>query len=844
MGGIILTVRRKVLRQKFQGGHETMNKKILTLVLALVMVLGTFGMAFAEVEVEKVTNPKVQWLIDKGIVEGRLQDDGETKVFDLDKTITREEVTKLVIFHRGSEKLARALQGTKGNYTDVDTGRWSNGFINAATVEDLVEGYPDKSFGPERDITYAEIAAILVRMDSRWTAADEKNADWPLSYIKAAEDFGILKDVKIGDANEAAVREKVFEMMYNAFDGKYQAPIVNDKMGVISRVWADSIEINGDDEYTITKDTIFIGDSLRVLYNAQDLRGALVRLAIDDDNEVSHVVVLGNNKIAQPIGKWVGIAEGGVIKDEAPAANLTEANKDEVVFEGGRKLVINDKTRFFVADVEKGNYFEAEKLTDAIDTDKDEHLEGVYAAFDVQSVTDVEYARVIVFSAGKEPKDSKDLRRITESVRGNYLFKAEDTKANETEYSIKEYESAFPFNHEFERMDVVELVRTGETGVKRAVMKIDYSEDPVFKVTDIGDIRYHADGTVSFRGDEIELEDKNGTTNTYALDLDGVNVFTHGLAEGAHVQVHFDDDDNRVIDIVSKVDRGLKGTLPEGTPANEICGKILNLVPNHDGTYLTVTLELKDEPAYLPKVYRILAEELLLVVDPDNEFDGITDEATLIAAIQAAGIQDVEICGLIQENTNEGGLLPLLAVTKLDADYVARLEQCDNDATAMIQLVTDADGISNDANEVVEDADEDLLALARKIRDEYNGLSDCAKAIVDEDTAAKDKIDAIIAQLEDIDDAETPEEVRAATIAAINKLKAGFEDVLKDDEVEDDATLQTALNDLLTTEEQGLVDITASNIDTTENQATLSIKVASPNQDLNETKTVTYPVEG
>ncbi|NLY10012.1 MAG: S-layer homology domain-containing protein [Tissierellia bacterium] len=602
-----------------------MNKRILTLVLALVMVFGLAATAFAAPEVEKITNPKVQWLIDKNIVEGRLQDDGKTKVFDLDKTITREEVAKLVILYKGSENLARSLKGTKGIFSDVAIDRWSNGYINTAALDNLIIGYPDKTFKPEGEITYAEVAAILVRMNKKWTAADEKAAVWPSSFMKAAEQFGILKDVKIEDANAKAIRERVFEMMYNAFDGTYQAPIVNDKLGVVSRVWVDGIQLNGKDEFKVTRDTVFVGSDLNNLYKADDFYGALVRIALNKDNEITHIVILGNNGIAQPIARWNGIAEKGVIKDTAPAANLSNASNDEIEFDmADGILTVTDKTRIFVADKGTKNFYEAKKVGDAIDFKEEEHFEDVYAAYDVQAVTGVKYARVIVFAHGKELKANKDLVRITNNVNSSYKFMAENTKAVEKEYDISKYDKNFPANYGFEKMDVVKLTREGENGVSKVEKRIDYSEDNVYEVTAISDIRYNSDGTASFSGNKIELKDKNGSTKEFALSLDGVSVFTNGLGKGAHVQIAFEDTEKLVIDVISKVDIALRGWFEDGKPANYKCGFLTGInFTKHDGLLLTIKHEgVKD-------VYKPLTPDFLAPLT-ERFFDGCQGEKAFI----------------------------------------------------------------------------------------------------------------------------------------------------------------------------------------------------------------------
>ena len=161
-----------------------MNKKIISLVLALVMVLGTFTSVFAaeptkkadakkaeaSEKVEKIVGKdnKIQYIIDKKFVEG--YEDGS---YGLDKNIKRSEITRLLVLANGNEDIAKKLQGAMKIYSDVDTKHWANGVISVGTTRPsaangiaMLAGYPDKSFKPERNVTYAELAKMLVVLAS------------------------------------------------------------------------------------------------------------------------------------------------------------------------------------------------------------------------------------------------------------------------------------------------------------------------------------------------------------------------------------------------------------------------------------------------------------------------------------------------------------------------------------------------------------------------------------------------------------------------------------------------------------------------------------------------------
>lgn len=187
-----------------------MSKRILSLVLALVMVLGTFGTVFAA----ETENAKVAKLVELGLVTG---DEGGLRLAD---PIRRSEVAAMVVRAAGLEAIAKASTTFASPFKDMNAAHWANGYVNVAAGRGYVNGYPDGSFVPENNITYAEVAAMLVRVLGGLTEAEAKAAKWPTTYLAKALELGILKDVAIANFEEVAQREFVFEMVYNTITAK------------------------------------------------------------------------------------------------------------------------------------------------------------------------------------------------------------------------------------------------------------------------------------------------------------------------------------------------------------------------------------------------------------------------------------------------------------------------------------------------------------------------------------------------------------------------------------------------------------------------------------------------
>jgi len=186
-----------------------MSKRILSLVLALVMVLGTMGsLVFAE----GTGNEKVDELIELGLIQG--YGDG---TYGLDKTITRAEVATMLVRALDAENEAKAMANIPSIFTDMSPLQWANGYVNYAVGKGIITGYPDKTFRPNNDITYAEVAKMLVEILDGLTDAEKASAVWPTTWLAKAAQLGVFDGVNINDYSAKAVREKVFEMVHNVY---------------------------------------------------------------------------------------------------------------------------------------------------------------------------------------------------------------------------------------------------------------------------------------------------------------------------------------------------------------------------------------------------------------------------------------------------------------------------------------------------------------------------------------------------------------------------------------------------------------------------------------------------
>ena len=635
-----------------------MNKKIISLVLALVMVLGTFTSVFAAETTEKKAEAKkaeagekVEKVvgkknknpnnIDKKFVEG--YEDGS---YGYDKNIKRSEITRLLVIANGNEDLAKKLQGSMQVYSDVNTAHWANGVITVGTTRPsdangiaMLAGYPDGSFKPERDVTYAELAKMLVVLVKKdLTPEMVKNAVWASSWMTWAAELGILEDVTIADSNKAANRADAFTMVYNALYQmqEFKRVPANETRGILSDLNNNKLVLNQDSkkEYKITADTVFVeGKGAReqlvkvtTMNNKEFYLGSLVRILVNDKNEVTHIIELGNpealainndeGSVKTDNKVWRGVAddtvETALYKDivSMKGTDQKDINKsyatidlksdrtkaDKIVFRNAngsvlKELKINNDTEVYVANPYNNIMKEVSGINEALsligfhDYQNGYKIPNVYAGFDGDGLhigygklEDAGYrntAKVIVFNVVSKNQGG-DLYRVIESSSSKFATTLEDTDGKLYDRDNMNDTSRFPLEYG-DKLDVIEIY--GQRSASRMETKLDHSATRTYPIVEV----------IAKDGDKsLTIEDINGEKSI--LDIRDADIFSakrfDDLRVGSRIQFvvenHKTATANNVAEIVSILSRDTKlegsivGVLPSADKAQQV-GKIVEV---------------------------------------------------------------------------------------------------------------------------------------------------------------------------------------------------------------------------------------------------------------------------
>lgn len=258
-------------------------RKLLSLLLVAVMVLGLVGTAFAAgfpdvtVEAQQAPSAKLKAL---GVMIG--DPDGNLRPND---SITRAEAAATVVRLMGLDAAAKLINA-QPKFKDVGADvSWAWGYISVAADKGIIVGDPDGKFRPKDPVNYAEVATMLLRA-ANW-GTDCSQIAWPAGFIMKATEFGLTDDTNF-DALKPATRGDV-------------AIMANATLGVVTAKFNDTTNA-----WEATGPTV-----LASYLKAIDVTARVLRTPVMDSTLLANQAVIeGYGKLTLPAGTDVNALLG------------------------------------------------------------------------------------------------------------------------------------------------------------------------------------------------------------------------------------------------------------------------------------------------------------------------------------------------------------------------------------------------------------------------------------------------------------------------------------------------------------------------------------------------------
>ena len=209
-----------------------MNKLMKLSIMTGAVILGMSSLSLAkfnDIDENNYYLTPITALSEKGVINGY-----PDNTFKPANKVTRAEFAKMISI---AEEL-KLNENNKKSFEDAND-HWGKEYIELAASNRLLKGYDDGMFKPDREITYGEVATILLRTLNIYEISDS-NTNWPEDCMNYAAKIGLFDGVATNDllGMNPARRDNVALMIWNKIG-------LEDKF---ENLFDDESNLSGDNE--------------------------------------------------------------------------------------------------------------------------------------------------------------------------------------------------------------------------------------------------------------------------------------------------------------------------------------------------------------------------------------------------------------------------------------------------------------------------------------------------------------------------------------------------------------------------------------------------------------------
>ena len=203
-------------------------KKVLALVLAVVMIMGTVAVAsakdYADIKADSDYAEAIDVLSNLNILDGFKN--GETYNFQPDGYFTRAQAAKIVaIVHnaatngkiKGQDAISSLYSNAQNPFVDCNNS-WALPFINYCRITGLADGMTKTTYAPERRLTGVQWLKLMLTTLNFDTAKEGyTGTGWDINVLNRANEIGLTAGLADGWKAIAPIkRGEAAQVLYNA----------------------------------------------------------------------------------------------------------------------------------------------------------------------------------------------------------------------------------------------------------------------------------------------------------------------------------------------------------------------------------------------------------------------------------------------------------------------------------------------------------------------------------------------------------------------------------------------------------------------------------------------------
>ena len=157
-------------------------KNIVYFTLLLAIIISTlFSCSFAATNFSDVNNTKYEAAVEK-LVNSKIVSGFPDGTYRPGADVTRAQMAKLLV---EGLNLKNVTEVALTQFPDVTQDKWFYPYVKTAVDNSIVVGYPDGTFKPDGNVTYAEAITMIIR--AMGLEASMKDKTWPTAYMTVAE---------------------------------------------------------------------------------------------------------------------------------------------------------------------------------------------------------------------------------------------------------------------------------------------------------------------------------------------------------------------------------------------------------------------------------------------------------------------------------------------------------------------------------------------------------------------------------------------------------------------------------------------------------------------------------